>query len=181
MIRAAVFCGGFGSRLRAVIGERQKCAVDVGGRPWISRVLDRLECSGIEEAVLLTGYKVEEIDSVAAAWRGALNVRILHTTPSGPEAALDTFFARFPLERVLVINGDTLPVERTFLPAFVGAPKRRPYRVRGTALMAPAVEVDAGIWWRGSEDAELDFWPEKIRFLDIGSLEGLAEARRRFA
>ena len=112
---AAILCGGRGTRLRSVIGEHQKCAIVVGGRPWIHRVLDMLFISGAAERVfLLTGYKSEEIEEAAGAWTRspprltAMEVSCLRSKPSGTEAALQLAFATTKEKRLLVLNGDTL-------------------------------------------------------------------------
>lgn len=190
---AAVLCGGFGTRLRAVIGEHQKCAVDIGGRPWIQYLLDELDrVPGIDRVLLLTGYRPQEIERAAHGWaerEGPLarhaprNVKIefLHSTPAGPEAAIETAFAWSGETEMLVLNGDTL-VLGFDVGAFVEEARgpRVSLIVRAPSLLTGAVS-DAGISYQrrpiglGLHAIRI----EEAPFLDIGSPEGLAEARRR--
>lgn len=193
---AAVLCGGRGTRLRDQIGEHQKCAVDVGGRPWIHRVLDVLQAAGIETAILLTGYQHEEVEAAAAAWDCAGNKQgraflmgtwLMHSEPTNTEAAIQFAFARTAAENLLVMNGDTILLEGFDLRGFLDAcelgrrPVPRNVFVRGQSETGDPVIVDAGISFRARWTRRSSKWPAIQRFLDIGTPEGLAAARRRFA
>lgn len=182
---AAILCGGKGERLRSVIGEHQKCAVDVGGRPWIHRVLDFLYDGGIEKVKLLTGYKAEEIEKASEAWMAAhrnyLNpyfVECLHSEPSGTEKAVALAFSETKEETLLIVNGDTL-IEGYDLRGFLAA--RKCVTVRGPSVLSPKV-VDSGLFFRfrgcGTKGSERR---TRLPFIDIGTPRGLAKARRRFS
>lgn len=200
---AAVLCGGKGTRLRPVIGAHQKCAVDVGGRPWIHRVLDLLAASGeVEKAVLLTGYKADEIGRAALSWMGpvaahcadedlhhhelvsGMLVSSLHSRPFGPDFALRLAFERSGASKLLVVNGDTMILGGFVLGSFV-----REFAVSDgtTILCAPAlldgVVANAGIVCqaRPRQRARISSVQISLPYLDIGTPAGLAEARRRFA
>lgn len=146
---AAVLCGGKGTRLRDTIGDHQKCAVDVGGRPWIHRVLDFLAAGGIEHAILLTGYKAEEIEATVEAWKldfkddepldeWSMSVECVRSKPSFPEAAIQLAFATTKAKALLVVNGDTL-VEGFPLADFIAVCEisRRTGNLRGVAVRGP--------------------------------------------
>lgn len=187
---AAVLCGGKGTRLRAEIGEHQKCAVDVGGRPWIHHVLDVLQEAGVEQTILLTGYQHEEIEAAAAAWdrigdkQGRpflMGTWLMDTKPTSTEAAIQYAFAKTGAKALLVMNGDTL-VEDFNFPFFLAEceGRKRSITVRGTPAVGGHESADAGIYFRALGTAPVT-WPVLHTFLDIGTPEGLAEARRRFA
>lgn len=59
----AVLCGGFGTRLGELTRDIPKPMIDVGGRPYLERVLESFARTGLREFVLLTGYKHEVIES----------------------------------------------------------------------------------------------------------------------
>ncbi len=60
-MKALVLIGGFGTRLRPVTYSVPKQLIPLAGKPMLYHVLDLLP-SGVEEAVLATGYKAELID-----------------------------------------------------------------------------------------------------------------------
>lgn len=59
-MKAIVLIGGFGTRLRPVTYELPKQLIPIAGKPMLQHVLDLLP-HDLEEAVLATGYKSEEI------------------------------------------------------------------------------------------------------------------------
>ena len=181
---AAVLCGGQGSRLQPVIGPHQKCAVDVGGRPWIARVLDFLASSKkVTEILLLSGYQSGEIFRAAEAWKAETRlsdrpiISVLTTRPVGTAAAIETAFQETRAGRLLVVNGDTL-IEKFDLAEFLS--REGAWTVRGRSVLAPGFLVDAGLYLRlFGNTTPKDFITDRP-FLDIGTPEGLLEARRRF-
>ncbi len=58
----AVLCGGFGTRLGELTRDIPKPMIDVGGRPYLERVLQSFAERGLRDLVLLTGYKHEVIE-----------------------------------------------------------------------------------------------------------------------
>ena len=56
-IEALILCGGFGTRLRHVVSDKQKILAEVNGRPFVFYLLDQLCEVGISRANLCTGYK----------------------------------------------------------------------------------------------------------------------------
>ena len=57
MITVAVLCGGFGTRLGELAGGRPKPMIEIGGRPYLERVLESFAERGLRDFVLLTGYR----------------------------------------------------------------------------------------------------------------------------
>src|SRR5258708_35221596 len=53
---AVILCGGQGSRIRSVLGDRPKSMAQVAGRPFLEILLDQLESSGWRRVVLCTGF-----------------------------------------------------------------------------------------------------------------------------
>lgn len=58
----AVLCGGFGTRLGELTRDIPKPMIDVGGRPYLERVLESFADCGLRDFVLLTGFKHEVIE-----------------------------------------------------------------------------------------------------------------------
>lgn len=61
MKQAVILAGGLGTRLRPYTYEHPKPMIMVEGVPFLERILRQVFSWGIEEAVLLLGYKAEEI------------------------------------------------------------------------------------------------------------------------
>jgi choline kinase len=54
---AVLLAAGEGTRLHPYTLDRPKCLVEVAGRPLLDRTLSALEAVGVEELVLVTGYR----------------------------------------------------------------------------------------------------------------------------
>lgn len=61
-LRVAVLCGGFGTRLGSLTRDLPKPMIAIGGRPYLERVLESFSEKGLNDFVLLTGYKHEVIE-----------------------------------------------------------------------------------------------------------------------
>ncbi|MBM3417657.1 MAG: phosphocholine cytidylyltransferase family protein [Bacteroidetes bacterium] len=60
-ITAIILAAGQGTRLRPLTDEIPKCMVEVAGKPMLYHQLDCLEEAGIEDIIVVTGYKEEKI------------------------------------------------------------------------------------------------------------------------
>lgn len=65
-MKAVILCGGFGSRLRNVIGETQKAVAEVDGKPFLHIVVDRLSAAGFKELIFCTHYQSEQVEMALA-------------------------------------------------------------------------------------------------------------------
>lgn len=59
-MRGIILAGGFGTRLRPLIGEMPKCLAPVMGRPMVSIVMSQMKKHGITDITLSLHYKAEE-------------------------------------------------------------------------------------------------------------------------
>jgi len=77
VIQAAILCGGKGTRLSSVTGDRMpKAMVDVCGRPLLEYQLDLLKKHGTTDIILCTGFLSETIeDHVGDGSRFGVRVR----------------------------------------------------------------------------------------------------------
>jgi D-glycero-alpha-D-manno-heptose 1-phosphate guanylyltransferase len=107
-ITAAILAGGRGTRLQSVMADCPKVLAAVGGRPFLSYLLDQLVASGVREVVLCTGYMAEQV-------RGAFgdkyrSLRLLYSQEDiqlGTAGALRHASSFFKSKSVLVMNGDS--------------------------------------------------------------------------
>ncbi|HEX2060180.1 MAG TPA: sugar phosphate nucleotidyltransferase [Thermoanaerobaculia bacterium] len=109
MTRVAVLCGGFGTRLGALTREVPKPMIEVGGRPYLERVLESFAERGLREFVLLTGHKAEVIEAhFGEGARFGMHIRYSRETePLGTGGALREARALLG-ERFLLTFGDVL-------------------------------------------------------------------------
>jgi NDP-sugar pyrophosphorylase family protein len=105
---AAILAGGLGSRLRPVVADRPKVLAPVGGRPYLTYLLDRLEDAGFREIVLLTGYRADLVwDALGPDYAG---MRLIHSRephPLGTAGALRLATPSLSAPTVLLLNGDS--------------------------------------------------------------------------
>lgn len=60
-MRLIVLAAGTGSRLAPLTDDRPKCLVEMGGRPLLEWILDAADASGIDEVVVVGGYRAEQL------------------------------------------------------------------------------------------------------------------------
>ena len=63
MRKAVILAAGRGTRLGALTDEIPKPMVLLKGKPILEHLLDRLRAAGFEEALIVTGYRAEAIES----------------------------------------------------------------------------------------------------------------------
>ena len=60
-MKAIILAAGKGTRISKFIDEKPKCMVDVGGQVLIEYTVDMLRSKGIEEIIIVVGYKADVI------------------------------------------------------------------------------------------------------------------------
>ena len=58
----AILCGGFGTRLGTLTRDLPKPMIEIGGRPYLERVIESFAKRSLRDFVLLTGHKAEIIE-----------------------------------------------------------------------------------------------------------------------
>jgi NDP-sugar pyrophosphorylase family protein len=107
-VTAAILAGGLGTRLRSVVGDRPKVLAPVGGRPFLTRLLDQLAAASFREVVLLTGYRAEQVrDALGVTFAGMRLIYADEPFPLGTAGALRRALPLLSRQRVLLLNGDS--------------------------------------------------------------------------
>ncbi len=110
-MKAFVLCGGFGTRIRSVIGETQKAVADIDGTPFLELIVKNVLNGGIGDVVLCTHYKSEQVESVASKIREKYNVCIeviREPEPLGTGGALVNAIKELAYKgKFLALNADT--------------------------------------------------------------------------
>ncbi|HEX8263468.1 MAG TPA: phosphocholine cytidylyltransferase family protein [Allosphingosinicella sp.] len=117
--KAIVLSAGKGSRLLPLTAERPKCLIELSGRSLLEWQLDALAQAGIRETVVVTGFRDDLVDAVAARREG---VRTLFNPFYHVADNLGSvWMARAELDSdTLLLNGDTL-VSPALLATVLGA------------------------------------------------------------
>ncbi|MDE6556425.1 MAG: nucleotidyltransferase family protein [Duncaniella sp.] len=58
-MKAMIFAAGLGTRLRPLTDNMPKALIDVGGRPMIDRVIERIQAAGVEKIIVNVHYCAE--------------------------------------------------------------------------------------------------------------------------
>jgi choline kinase len=105
--KCIILSAGKGSRLLPLTAEKPKCLIELSGRSLLEWQLDALEAAGVGEAVVVTGFRDDLVDAVAARRPG---IRTLFNPFYHVADNLGSvWMARAELDRdTLLLNGDTL-------------------------------------------------------------------------
>jgi NDP-sugar pyrophosphorylase family protein len=105
---AAILAGGLGTRLRSVVADRPKVLAPVGGRPFLSYLLDQLAAAAIRKVVLLTGHGAGQVrDAIGDTHGGLRLVYSAEPAPLGTGGALRHALPHLSAPAVLLLNGDS--------------------------------------------------------------------------
>jgi D-glycero-alpha-D-manno-heptose 1-phosphate guanylyltransferase len=107
-VQAAILAGGLGTRLRLALPERPKVLAPVGGRPYLMYLLDQLAEAGFREAVLLTGYRADEVRATLETDQAGLRLTYsVENTPLGTAGAVRRALPLLSSPTILLLNGDS--------------------------------------------------------------------------
>ena len=114
MKKAIILSAGQGSRLGHLTDDKPKCLIEFNRRTLLDRQLDALAANGVEEAVIVTGFRDDQIEA-ALKRRGDIGPRVRTVYNPFYKVADNLgslFVAKAEIEGdVLVWNGDTLVSE----------------------------------------------------------------------
>lgn len=109
MHEAVLLVGGLGSRLRSELGGLPKPMVDIGGQPFLERVMLHLRSFGIRRFILAVSYNRECIERRFGDG-DPLGISVEYSReiqPLGTAGALRNALRYLLGEQVLVLNGDS--------------------------------------------------------------------------
>ena len=111
-ITAVVLAGGFGTRIKHLLGDLPKPMAPVNGRPFVEWVVRYLAAQGIRNVILSTGYLAATVEKHFAS-QPVKNVRVTcvpETAPLGTAGGFlnATLGTDKPSAAWLVLNGDSL-------------------------------------------------------------------------
>ena len=77
MIKGMIFAAGLGTRLRPLTDSMPKAMVEVGGRPMLRRVIDKLVAAGVGEIVVNVHHFADQIKDYLAAEADGIGARVV--------------------------------------------------------------------------------------------------------
>jgi mannose-1-phosphate guanylyltransferase len=107
--RALLLVGGLGTRLKSETGILPKAMIDIGGKPFLERLLLHLKSFQIESFVLAVSHGRERIEDYFGSGRG-LKLSIEYSDEKellGTAGALRQAFPLIQQDHILVLNGDS--------------------------------------------------------------------------
>lgn len=105
---AVILAGGLGTRLRSVVADRPKVLASVGGRPFLSYLLDQIGATGIRHTILCTGHLGDQIRNLYGDEYDGLKLTYSHESePAGTGGALRLAHGHIHSSSILVLNGDS--------------------------------------------------------------------------
>ena len=112
-MKAIILSAGQGSRLGHLTDDKPKCLIEFGGKSLLDWQLDTLSANGIEEVVVVTGFRDDQIEAVLANRSAGPNVRTVFNPFFKVADNLGSLYlVRGELTGdCLVWNGDTLVSE----------------------------------------------------------------------
>jgi len=183
---AIILAGGLGTRLRPVLPATPKVLAPVGGRPFLTWLLDQLATFGMKRAVLCTGHKGDEVENAIGPRHGPLAIVYSREhEPLGTGGALRQAALALDAELVLALNGDSYCGYDLGALAAVRATHPR----AGVVLLAEVadarsygrVDVDASgrvlAFREKDEAAEAGLINAGVYLLDVAALRGLPARR----
>ena len=109
-MKAIILSAGQGSRLGHLTDDKPKCLIEFGGRSLLDRQLDALAANGVDDVVVVTGFRDDQIEAVLERRSGGPTVRTVFNPFFKVADNLGSLYlARGELSGdCLVWNGDTL-------------------------------------------------------------------------
>jgi D-glycero-alpha-D-manno-heptose 1-phosphate guanylyltransferase len=105
---AVILAGGFGTRLRSVVGDLPKPMAPIKGKPFLSVLLRQLSAAGIERVILSLGYQAHIIsDYFGSTFEGLSISYVIEDAPLGTGGAVKRCLASATSDPLLILNGDT--------------------------------------------------------------------------
>jgi len=114
-MQVVILAGGMGTRIQSVAGNLPKAMIPVAGRPFILHQLDLLKRSGIDQVLLLVGYRGDMIsDLLGDGSQLGFSIEYVHEKPDallGTGGALVNAVDKLMPEFLLMYGDSYLPVD----------------------------------------------------------------------
>jgi glucose-1-phosphate thymidylyltransferase len=108
-MRAVIPAAGFGSRLKPHTFTRPKVLLNVGGKPMISHIIDKLLVEGITKATFIVGYLGEQVEEYVKKYHPYLQADFVYQEKlEGLGHAIWLATPTFDDDDIFIVLGDTI-------------------------------------------------------------------------
>ncbi|MCM8530828.1 MAG: nucleotidyltransferase family protein [Lentisphaeraceae bacterium] len=105
---AIILCGGLGTRLQTIIKDQPKPMANIGGKPFLSWIIERLIAQGIQHIILSTGFKSNIIEKALSLWENQVKISISKEDHAlGTGGAIKLALPLLKTHTFLALNGDS--------------------------------------------------------------------------
>ena len=174
-MKVVILAGGIGTRLAPLTNKRQKCMIDIVGKPCLERVIEHIQKFGIREIIIKVHHRYEEVMD----YFGERVLYYYQKDLKDENETLKNMSKWLQNDYTLVVNGDTITnvdygnmieMARGQNVKFMDSKNKDIYA--GSMVLSPS-------YWSGNETFTYYQSPDNYWF-DIGSFFGLNKARRFF-
>lgn len=110
-MKALILAGGRGRRLKEVCEDKNKCMVEIGGKPLIEYSLDCASKIDVSEIIIVVGYKAEQIiNRYENKYKGKLIRYVVQKEQKGLVHAIECTEEAINKEDFMLMLGDELMV-----------------------------------------------------------------------
>jgi choline kinase len=108
-MKAIILAAGVGKRFKEVTDQRPKCLIEIQGLTLLERTLHALGAAGVDEAVVVIGYRGDMISQAVGASCGGVRVRYVFNERYEKGAILSLWSARAEFDDdILIMDADVL-------------------------------------------------------------------------
>ncbi|MDC0239194.1 phosphocholine cytidylyltransferase family protein [Candidatus Thioglobus sp.] len=162
-IKAVLLVAGEGKRLRPYTLDRPKCMVEIGGVSLIDRQLSILKSEGVDDIVMIGGYKAEMLKREGI--RLKVNPRFYETN-----MVWTLFSAEEELEGDLIISYGDIVYSQTILKALLNS----------DADIAVTIDKEWESYWRERNENPLDD-AETLRLREDGTISEIGQKPKKIS
>jgi len=103
-MKTVILAAGRGGRLRGAAGDRPKCLARIGTKTLVERQIQSLRASGLDDIVVVAGYRAADVSGVCGA------AEIVHNSRYATTGSLYSLWLTRDLlaDGFVVLNGDVL-------------------------------------------------------------------------
>jgi len=104
-MNAVLLAGGYGKRLRPLTSRKQKCTIEIAGKPVIRHIVERLIAVGFDDILIVGGFLHQQVEDVLKDYA---RIRFFVNWDMSPTACYLKVISDQLEDPFLLTNGDTL-------------------------------------------------------------------------